>query len=168
MSVCWAPRSRADRALSEDHPLTRATCSRTGATGPVPPMRSRRCSGSPRRSIWCRSTARKSVARANTRSRPLGVADLCAGELLHGRTARQGRQDRLRGAFGLGVGGLGAGRGAVAWNVGARGRRRGLASRKGEDESENGDHGQIDHDAPVTGTVNAARQGSGGRQGRSP
>ena len=30
-----------------------------------------------------------SVASVNTRSRPLGVADLCAAELLHGRTTRQ-------------------------------------------------------------------------------
>jgi hypothetical protein len=51
VSVCWASRSRANRALSEDHPLTRATCSRTGATGAGPPMRCRRCSGSPGRSI---------------------------------------------------------------------------------------------------------------------
>ena len=53
----WPRRSRADRALPQDHPLTRATCSRTGATGAGPPMRCRRCSGSPGRSIWCRSTA---------------------------------------------------------------------------------------------------------------
>ena len=53
----------ANRALSEDHPLTGVSCSRTGATGAGPPMRCRRCSGSPRRSIWCRSTARKRQCR---------------------------------------------------------------------------------------------------------
>jgi hypothetical protein len=36
---------------------------------------------------------KRQCRRANTRSRPLGVADLCAGELLHGRTP--GRADRI-------------------------------------------------------------------------
>ena len=52
-----------ESGVVEDHPLTRATYSRTGVTGAGPPMRCRRRFGSPGRSISCRSTARKRQCR---------------------------------------------------------------------------------------------------------